>query len=648
MAPSPFSLKLRMSNGKSKKESYLHKLETSINEKLQMLHMDLSSSSQSEGYSKISSYRQNYTEDVGITHHTSTARIPQQNGIFERRNRTLVEAARTMLIFFKSPLFLWAEAVATACYTQNRSLIHTRYNKTPYELLRDRKPKLKYLHIFGALYYPTNDFEDIRKLQLKADIGIFISYSPSKKAYRIYNKRSKQIMETMNVQFDELTHMASKQHGSGPELHGFTSGHISSGLVLNQATLTSVKPPTKNDWDLLFQPMFDEYFKTTSAVSTPTSTTTLPPPDTARASSLSSNTIDEEAPSLSNSPNIEATNSLINSTNVEPNEEVVEFDSDTFTNLFAPPETSSTESSSRIVDTSNMHTFQEPPIYTKRWTKDHSITTIISAKEEPKNYKEAMEESHWIEAMQEKIHEFEWLVVWKLVPRPDRAMIINLNWIFKVKLDEYGGVLKNKAWLVAKGYHREEGIDFEESFAHVTRIEAIRIFLAYAAHKNMKALYGLKQAPRAWYDLLSKFLLSQKFVKGVVDLTLLTRKEGNDLILVQIYVDDIIFASTNPIFYDADHTGCQDSRRSTSGSAQFLVEKLVSCSSKKQKCTSISTTEAGSHCTRTQKALLLYPATLCNTPGRNISLFDTTLLKVKLKTSITPEELKRLAESHEE
>ncbi|GJR35723.1 retrovirus-related pol polyprotein from transposon TNT 1-94 [Tanacetum coccineum] len=151
-------------------------------------------------------------------------------------------------------------------------------------------------------------------------------------------------------------------------------------------------------------------------------------------------------------------------------------------------------------------------------------------------------------------------------------MIISLKWIFKVKLDEYGGVLKYRARLVAKGYCQEEGIDFEESFAHVARIEAIIIFLAYAAYKNMvvfqmdvkmaflniilkeevlkKALYGLKQAPHAWYDMLSKFLLSQKFVKGVLDLTLFTWKEGNDLILVQSYVDDIIFASTNPIFCD--------------------------------------------------------------------------------------------------
>ncbi|GJU45830.1 ribonuclease H-like domain-containing protein, partial [Tanacetum coccineum] len=240
-----------------------------------------------------------------------------------------------------------------------------------------RKPELKYLYVFGALCYHTNDFEDLGKLQPKANIGIFICYSPSKK-------------------------MDSEQHGSGPDLHGLTSRHISSGLVLNQAASTSAEHPTKNDWDLLFQPMFDEYFKSLSVVSTPISVANLLPSDTAEASS-STTSIDQEAPSPSNSPNIEATNSPINSTNVEPNEEVVEFD------------------------------------------------------KELKNYKEAMEESCWIEAMQEEIHEFEWLKVWELVPRPNRVMIISLKWIFKVKLDDYSGVLKNND----------------------------SIFLAYVAHKNM-------------------------------------------------------------------------------------------------------------------------------------------------------------------
>nr|GEW41418.1 hypothetical protein [Tanacetum cinerariifolium] len=182
-----------------------------------------------------------------------------------------------------------AEVVATACYTQNHSLVHTRYNKTPYELLKDRKTELKYLHVFGALCYQTKDFQDLGKLQPKADIGIFIGYSPSKKAYRIYNKRTRQIMETMNLQFDELTQMVSEQHGSRPELQGLTSGHISLGLVLNQAASTSTKPLTKNDWDSLFQPMFDEYFKSPSTISTPILVVALLLPDTATTSSSSNN-----------------------------------------------------------------------------------------------------------------------------------------------------------------------------------------------------------------------------------------------------------------------------------------------------------------------------------------------------------------------
>ncbi|GJZ48646.1 retrovirus-related pol polyprotein from transposon TNT 1-94 [Tanacetum coccineum] len=181
---------------------------------------------------------------------------------------------------------------------------------------------------------------------------------------------------------------------------------------------------------------------------------------------------------------------------------------------------------------------------------------------EPKNFKQAMTESSWIDAMQEEIHEFERLEVWELVLCPDNVFLIKLKWIYKAKTNESGRVLKNKARLVAQGFRQEEGIDFEESFAPVARIETIRIFVANAAHKNMiiyqmdvktsflnvelkeevyvsqpegfvdqdnpshvyklkKALYGLKQAPHARYDMLSSFLISQQFSKGAVDPTLL-------------------------------------------------------------------------------------------------------------------------------
>ncbi|GJT42419.1 integrase, catalytic region, zinc finger, CCHC-type containing protein [Tanacetum coccineum] len=329
--------------------------------------------------------------------------------LFERRNRMLVEDARTMLIFSKSPIFLWAEAVATACYTQNRSLIHVRYNKTPYELLGDGKPKLRYLHIFCDRCFPTNDFEDLKKLQSKADIEIFNSYSPSKKAYIIYNKRTRQLIETMNIQFDKLTQMASEQPGSGPELQGLTFGHISSGLVLNQAASTSAKTPTKNDWDLLFQPMFDEYFKFPSVVSTFISAVTRLPSDTAEASSSTS--IDKVAQSI-----LQMLNEM-------------------------------KKLQSLIMIHLKIHLLLQTPA---------QLSYLQGL--EPKNFKEAMIESSWIEATQEEIHEFKRLKAWELVLRPDIAMIISLKWIFKAKLNEYSGVLKNKAQLVTKVIIKKRGL----------------------------------------------------------------------------------------------------------------------------------------------------------------------------------------------
>nr|GFA20336.1 retrovirus-related Pol polyprotein from transposon TNT 1-94 [Tanacetum cinerariifolium] len=176
-----------------------------------------------------------YFDTVGISHQMSSVRTPQQNGVVERRNRTLVEAARTMLIFSRAPLFLWAEVIATTCFTQNRSIIHRRFNKTPYELINGQKPNISFLHVFGALCYPKNDLEDIGKLGAKCDIGFFIGYFADSCAYRIYNRRTKKIIETMNVSFDELSAMAFKQRSLKPGLNSMTSGHISSRLDLTYA-----------------------------------------------------------------------------------------------------------------------------------------------------------------------------------------------------------------------------------------------------------------------------------------------------------------------------------------------------------------------------------------------------------------------------
>nr|GFC21549.1 integrase, catalytic region, zinc finger, CCHC-type, peptidase aspartic, catalytic [Tanacetum cinerariifolium] len=248
-----------------------------------------------------------YYEEVGISHETSVARYPQQNGVVERRNRTLIEAARTMLIYAQAPLFLWAEAVATTCFIQNRSIIRLRHGMTSYEPMHGKQPDLSYFHVFGALCYPTNDGENVRKLQPKANIGIFIGCAPTKKAFRIYNRRTRHIVETIHVDFDDLTAMASEQSSSGPALQEMTPVTISSGLVQKPSSSTSYVPPTRHDWDLLFQPLFDELLNPPPSVNNQDAQViapiaeVIPQVDDDSTGSPSSTTVDQDAPSPSKS-----------------------------------------------------------------------------------------------------------------------------------------------------------------------------------------------------------------------------------------------------------------------------------------------------------------------------------------------------------
>ncbi|GJV53656.1 retrovirus-related pol polyprotein from transposon TNT 1-94 [Tanacetum coccineum] len=200
----------------------------------------------------------------------------------------------------RAQLFLWAEAVNTACYTQNRSLIRLRYNKTPYELMHEKKTDLSYLHVFGSLCYPTNDSEDLGKLKAKANIGIFVGYDPIKKAFRIYNKRTRLIMETIHVTFDALTAMASEKFSSRLAPNLMTLGTSSLGLVPNPSPQPPYVPPTKSDWDLLFLPMFDEYFNPPLRIVSPYPVAAAPRVIDPAGSPLSTS-INQDAPSLSTS-----------------------------------------------------------------------------------------------------------------------------------------------------------------------------------------------------------------------------------------------------------------------------------------------------------------------------------------------------------
>ncbi|GJS97451.1 putative ribonuclease H-like domain-containing protein [Tanacetum coccineum] len=430
-----------------------------------------------------------YYEKIDISHETSVARSPQQNGVLERRNRTLIEAVRTMLIYAKAPLFLWAEAVATTCYTQNRSIVRLRHGKTPYELLHEKPPDLSFFHVFGALCYPTNDSDNLGKLQPKADID-----------------------------FDELTAIASEHSSSGPALYEMTPATISSGLVPNPPPSTPFIPLSRIDWDILFQPMFDELL-------TPPSNVDYPVPEVialiaevvalipnVSTSSPSSTNVDQDAPSPSNSQTTPETQPPIIPNDVEEDNhdiKVTHMGNDPYFGILIPEIPSDQSSSSDSIHTI-VHPDHQISEHNSKWTKYHPLENIIGELArpvstrlqlreqalfcyydafltaiEPKIYKDALTQSCWIEAIQEELNEFERLEVWELVPRPDKVMVITLKWIYKVKLDELGGILKNKARLVARGYRQKEGIDFEESFAPVARLEAIRIFLAFATHMNI-------------------------------------------------------------------------------------------------------------------------------------------------------------------
>nr|GEY37945.1 retrovirus-related Pol polyprotein from transposon TNT 1-94 [Tanacetum cinerariifolium] len=327
--------------------------------------------------------------EVGISHETSVARSPQQNGVVESRNRTPIEAARTMLIYAQALLFLWAEAVATTCYTQNRSIIRVHHSKTPYELLHNKLHDLSFLHVFGALYYLTNDSKNFGKLQPKADIRIFIGYAPTKKAFRIYNRRARRIVKTIHVDFNELTVMDSEQSSSGPALHEMTPATISLRLVPKPTSSTPFVPPSRNDWDLLFQPLFDELL--------------TPPPILAESTgSPSLTTVDQDAPSPSKSQTTQETQPPIILQGVKEDNHDIKVAHMGNDPLFV---------STRL----QLH---EQALFCYY---DAFLTSV-----EPKTYKVALTQSFWIEAMQEEINKFK-----RLEARPTEKHLHAVKRIFR-------------------------------------------------------------------------------------------------------------------------------------------------------------------------------------------------------------------------
>ncbi|GJZ22066.1 retrovirus-related pol polyprotein from transposon TNT 1-94 [Tanacetum coccineum] len=455
MASSPICLLSKASKTKSKKKPHKPKFKDTNQEKLYLLHMDLCGQMRVasvngkkyilvivDDYSRftwvqflriyngtefVNQTLREYYEKVSIFHETSVARSPQQNGVAERRNHTLIEAARTMLICAKAPLFLWAEAVATACYTQNRSIIRLHHDKTPYELLHDKLPDLSFFHVFGALCYPMNDSENLGKLQPKADIGIFIGYAPTKKAFQIYNRRTRRIIKTIHVYFDELTAMASEHSSSGPALHEMTPAIISSRLVPNPPPSTPVDHISPE----VIAPI-DEVVAPVPVVST---------------GSPSSTTVDQDTPSSSNSQTTPDTQPPVIPNDVEEDNhdiEVVHMGNDPYFGIPIPEDHPLENIIGELARPVSIRLqLHEQALFCYY---DDFLTAV-----EPKTYKDALTQAFWIEAMQEELNEFERLEVRELIPtilsQPDGFVDKDKpNHMYKLKKALYGLKQAPRAW----------------------------------------------------------------------------------------------------------------------------------------------------------------------------------------------------------
>ncbi|KAJ9558107.1 hypothetical protein OSB04_012721 [Centaurea solstitialis] len=480
-----------------------------------------------------------FCEEKGIERQFSAPRTPQQNGVAERRNRTLIEAARAML--------------------------------APYELFKNKKPFIGFFVPFGRPCSILNTKTHLGKFDSKADDGFFVGYSIQSKAVRVFNTVSRTIEESDNVKFNEHT---PNVHGTGPDWL-FDIDSLTNSLNMSNAVDTG--------------PIIKEKETDTPFV--------LFPPSTISSEEKESETeVQEDASEhQEGDKETEETPQLESNVENEPGD----------TSEITQPDLSESDP-----DDSNLgESLSEEPLHLTRTQKNHPASQVIGdvaspmitrkqsreagyvnthsgmlscflSQNEPKKVLDAMKDPSWIEAMQEELLQFFLQHVWDLVDLPKGHRVIGTKWIFRNKTDERGIVIKNKARLVAQGYTQEEGIDYDDVFAPVARIEAIMLFLAFVSYKGFKvyqmdvksaflygtideevyvcqppgfedpkypdrvcklrkALYGLHQAPRAWYDTLSPICWKTN-LRG----TLFIKRTKTDMLLVQIYVDDIIFGST--------------------------------------------------------------------------------------------------------
>ncbi|GJU29418.1 putative ribonuclease H-like domain-containing protein [Tanacetum coccineum] len=562
-----------------------------------------------------------FCKKKGILRQFSVARTPQQNGVTERRNRTLIEAARTMLADSKLPTTFWAEVVNTTCYLQNRVLVVKPYNKTPYDLFHGITLTLSFMRPFGCPITILNTIDHLGKFDGKADEGFFIGYSLNSKAFRVFNSRTRIVEENLHIRFSDNT---PNVIGSGPDWL------FDIDALTRTMNYEPIVADSKSSQDDGFKPSSDNGKKVDE--------------DPRKENECNDQ---EKEDNVNNTNNVNAAstnevNAVGRKTSIElsvdPNmpalEHYIIFDS-----------LKDDEDDGAEADMNNLETtIQVSPNPTIRNHKDHPLD-----QEEPKKVIHALKDPSWIEVMQEELLQFKLQEVWTLVDILKEKRVIGTKWVFRSKKDERGMVIRNKARLVAQRYTQEEGLDYDQVFSHVARIEAIRLFLAYALFKDFvvyqmnvksaflyrkieeevyvcqppgfedpdfpdrvykveKALYGQHQAPRAWYETLSTYLLENEFQRGKIDKTLFIKRSMiGSLMYLTSSRPDIMFAvcacaryQVNPKVSHlhavkrivSDYTGASLNRKSTTGGCQFLGCRLISWQCKKQTVVANSTTEA--------------------------------------------------------
>ncbi|GJW88261.1 putative ribonuclease H-like domain-containing protein [Tanacetum coccineum] len=498
-----------------------------------------------------------FCEMKGIKREFSVARTPQQNGVAERKNRTLIEAARTMLADSKLPTTFWAEAVNTACYVQNRVLVIKPHNKTPYELFLGRKPALSFMRPFGCPVTILNTIDHLGKFDGKADEGFFVGYSTNSKAFRVFNSRTRIVEENLHVQFSENT---SNIVGSGPNwlfnIDALTKSMNYKPVVIGNQSNGSADPPfsssSKDSPDAGFKPLGEEEKKDDKDPGN-ASENPIERKDSEVPSTKEPRINQEKDASVNNTNNINTVSPTVNAASIKDNavdENIVHGCTDDLNipDLEEIGKFSDAEDDGAEADVNNLDThIPVSPIPTTRIHKDHPIEQLIRdlnsapqtrrmtknlEEHEPKKVIHALKDPSWIETMQDELLQFKLQKVWTLLDLPNRKRAIGTKWVYKNKKDERGIVIKNKGRLVAQGYVQEEGINYDKidvksAFLYDKIKEEVYVCQQLGfenpdfhdrVYKVEKALYGLHQAPRAW--------------------------DKGDILLVQVYVDDIIFGST--------------------------------------------------------------------------------------------------------